>query len=74
MQRVSIEPLLNRVVVEHLVPDHSGERLSLHQLGVRINDFVLNLSVKILGLATACLEDGVEACEGLAVFGRPGRR
>ena len=51
--RVTLEPLLHGVVVKHLAPDHAGERLALHEPCVGIGDPLLQLSVKLVGLAAA---------------------
>jgi hypothetical protein len=71
LQRVTIQPLLHGVVVKHLVPDHADERLALYELCVGIDQPLLQLGVKLVGLAAARVKNGVEVREGRKSGFRP---
>ena len=68
--RIARQPAPDVEAEELLRPEHAGERLPLHVALVGTVDALLQRRVKLVGLATALVEYGVEGVEADRICGR----
>src|SRR6266851_3125256 len=63
LERIAVQPFGNVDVVVLLVPQHTGERLTLYQSCIGVGDVLLQLGVKFVGFGPALIENAVEIVE-----------